>query len=270
MVLYLTEGLLTESVSGDEVINAIDNRVGVLITYEGENNPHTGKRYIEPYVYGATSRNNQAIRAYQYYGDTKKGAPKWKLFRLDRIQSWEPTNNHFELEPKARGWAAQAFHGYDKSLPIIYRVVELGEEPQTDYERLMAITKQIQQNKPININQLNKPTEVNKPKQNVQKGPIGSNKPQTGISNPEANKEPKQAPNPLNNNGEPKLNTSQSPVKQEPKQNGPIIGNASNPDENKAEDLMSNDQFRDMLKRNLEITRKEKEKRGFDLNNGDI
>ena len=262
---------MKEAVSGDEVSKSIEDRVGVLITYKGENNEHTGVRYIEPYVYGSTSKNNPAIRAYQYYGDTKTGVPRWKLLRLDRIESWQPTENKFEIEPQARGWAAQSFNGNDKSLPSIFKVVELGESPLTDLERLRARTKQLKQNKPVNINQLvqkEKPIQQNtlKPQNKQQKGPIGDNIPDNGYVNPET--EVKTEPStPLNNDGTPKTNTTQPPVKQEPQKNGPITGDPTNPEENKAEDLMSNDQFRDMIKRNLEITDKEKSKKANLQNN---
>ena len=74
-----------------------------------------------------------------------------------------------------------------------------------------------------------------------------------------------QTSTPLNTNGTPKNDETQPPVRQEPKANGPVSGNPTNPKENNPDELMSNDQFRDMLKRNLELTDKEKEKRGFKL-----
>ena len=265
MVLYLTEDILNESVSGDEVINAIDNRVGVLIKYKGDDNEHTGVRYIEPYVYGVTSANNPAIRAYQYYGDTKTGVPAWKLLRLDRIESWKPTNNVFDLEPQARGWAAEAFNGNDKLLPNIYRVVQLGEEPITDMDKLKARTRQLKQGNTVNIKDFDKVKQNGEEKN--QSGPIGNNQPNFGVDNPEANSVKKDMSTPLNTDGTPKNNESQPPVRQPKKSNGPVIDDATNPEKNNPEELMSNDQFRDMLRRNLDITKKEKEKRKSDLKN---
>lgn len=266
MILYINENILNESVSGDDVIKAINDRVGVLITYNGEDNEHHGVRYIEPYVYGLTTANNPAIRAYQYYGDTKRGVPAWKLLRLDRIESWEPTENKFEIEPQARGWAAQAFNGDDKLLPTIYCVVELGRNPESDLDKLRARTRQLQQSKPVNINNINnigsKPNQNNK-----QSGPLGKNEPDIGTNKPIDNDDNKKASTPLNTNGTPKNDTSKPPVMKEPKSNGPIVGDATNPDENKAEDLMSNSQFADMLRRNLELTNKERNRRGLNLKN---
>jgi hypothetical protein len=269
VVLYLTEGILNESVSGDEVINAIDNRVGVLIRYSGENDEHRGVRYIEPYVYGLTTKGNPAIRAYQYYGDTKRGVPAWKLLRLDRIDLWQPTDTKFDIEPQARGWAAQAFNGNDKLLPTIYKVVELNDNPQTDLERLRARTRQLQNSKPLNINQINQQktqTEMPVDNQTKKSGPVGVNKPNIGTNPPVNVQQNKNTPSPVNQDGTPKNNETQPPVKQEPKQNGPIVGDTTNPNENKPTELMSNDKFKEMLRRNLDITDKEKEKRGFSIN----
>lgn len=263
MVLYLNESILNESVSGDDVSSAIDNRVGVLITYNGENNEHSGVRYIEPYVYGATTKNNPAIRAYQYYGDTKTGVPEWKLFRLDRIQSWQPTGNKFDIEPQARGWAAQAFNGQDKLLPTIYKVVDLNENPTTDLEKMQARTRQLQQSQPININQIQQQQQTTSPVKQEPKvnGPLGNNNPKTGEEKPEDIGSYPQKTQPIDNNTQ-----VISQGNQNNKVIGPISGNEKNTQKNNPNELMSNDQFRDMLKRNLGITQKEKNKRGVDMN----
>lgn len=257
MVLYLTEGALNESVSGNEVIKAIDGRYGVLIRYSGEDNWHTGVRYIEPYVYGLTKAGNPAIRAYQYYGDTKKGVPKWKLFRLDRVDSWQPTDTRFDVEPQARGWAAEAFHGNDMLMSEIFDVVDLGEEPVTDLERLRARTRQLKQGKPVNMKDI---TSVN---QQRKTGPVGDNTPSTGAESPEPASQSVRTSSPVNTDGTQKQDVEQPPVKQEPKASGPITGDATNPDEVKADELMSNDEFMKMLRRNLERTEKEKNKAGL-------
>jgi len=259
VILYLSEGLLKESVGGDEVIDAIDKRTGVLITYSGEDNWHAGPRYIEPYVYGVTSKGNPAIRAYQYYGDTKKGVPNWKLFLLDRVDSWKPTGETFDLEPQARGWAAQAFHGNDKMLPTIYKVVELDEEPVTDLEKMRARTRQLQKGTPVNISQIK-----STPNAKRQSGPVGQNKPETGVPNPEPTQQVQSAP--LNQDGTNKAPGVQPPVQQKPQQSGPIV---DEPQQQQQPDNMPMDseEFRKMLQRNLAITDKEKAKRGFSLSN---
>lgn len=261
MVIYLNEGVLNESIGGDKVEEAINKRLGVLITYKSKadkSNNHTGVRYIEPYVYGLTKANNEAVRAYQYYGDTKRGVPKWKLLRLDSIESWELTSETFDVEPRARGWAAQAFNGNDKLLPVIYCVVDLNQNGvQSDLDILRARTRKLKNSKPVNI------SDINGVKTKNVTGPIDMSKPDVGIKNTST---PSRNENtPLNTDGSNKNDASTPPIKQEPQKNGPIVGDVSNPEENKAEDLMSNDDFANMIKRNLELTRKEKEKRNRDL-----
>ena len=271
MVLYLTEGLITESVSSNEVSNAIQNREAILITYNDETSKsRQGVRYIEPYVFGATKTGNPCIRAYQYWGDTRRGVPKWKLFRLDRIQSWEPTGEVFELEPKASGWAAQAYnHNGDNSMSDVYLTVDLGEEkPLTDYERLKAKTRQLQTGRRVNINQIN-------PNQNIRQssvvqqpqkasGPINNN------TNADAETQVKQSsPVDITTKSQPQSPHAQPEnTKTEPTQKveGPINDKEqttplqTNPTTNST-NPMSDDEFRKMIQRNLEITQKEKEKR---------
>ena len=94
----ILQNILSESVSSKAVNDAIDNQYQVEIEYDEEGSDAKGKRIIEPYAYGITSAGNEVIRGFQYFGNTKRGIPKWKLFRLDRITSWNPTNNKFNLE----------------------------------------------------------------------------------------------------------------------------------------------------------------------------
>lgn len=259
MILYLTEDIINEAVSGSEVVDAINNRKAVLINYADENASHTGKRYIEPYVYGVTKAGNPCIRAYQYWGDTKRGVPKWKLFRLDRIQSWEPTNDTFEIEPKARGWAAQAYNSNgDNSMADVYKTVELGEEPQTDYERLKASTRQIKSRTPININNIDLNAQRQKPQtQPAQAGPVGNRQPGNRIQSPiEPEQNPQQEPSSVD--AETNANNQ---AQQEPNVNGPVVNEPIDPQKTSSDELMSNDDFRRMLQRNLEITDQEKQRR---------
>lgn len=287
MVLYLTEGILNESVGGDKVIESLNKRIAVLINYADKDSSHTGKRYIEPYVYGLTKKGNPAIRAYQYWGDTKRGVPKWKLFRLDRIISWEPTEEVFDLEPNARGWAAEAFNNNgDGSLIEIFKIVDLKQKPLTDYEKLKARTRKLQNSKPVNINDfLNKKNQTNtgpvEPIQTEapQQGPITgdttnptSNKPEDlmgddnfmkmlqrnlEITAHEKNKKFKRPANP-----EPEIDSNiEEPVETTPVNSGPIIDNNKETPNQSANNPMDSDEFRKMLQRNLEITAQEKSRR---------
>lgn len=93
--------LILEGVSDDEVVNAINGKYNVNITYDDypEANPSVppSKRYIQVYNFSETKAGNKAIRAFQIFGGSKttprQGA--WKIFRLDRIRSWQPTKVKF-------------------------------------------------------------------------------------------------------------------------------------------------------------------------------
>jgi hypothetical protein len=93
--------LLTENVSDQQVLDAIKGKYNVNITYDDYPNAAQSvppsKRYIQVYNLSETKSGNKAIRAFQIFGGSKT-TPKsgtWKIFRLDRIRSWEPTKMKF-------------------------------------------------------------------------------------------------------------------------------------------------------------------------------
>ena len=59
------------------------------------------------------------------------------------------------------------------------------------------------------------------------------------------------------------LNTDidNKPVEQEPNVDGPVVNEPVNAQNSSADELMSNDEFRKMLQRNLDITNQEKQRR---------
>lgn len=107
--------VLTEEVDPKDVNHAINNKKRVVIRYNDEGKKDgsgrsEGARFIEPYVYGYTKSGNPCFRAYQYNGSSFRGVPKWKLFRLDRVISWEEMNSHFTVEPRENGWNAELYN----------------------------------------------------------------------------------------------------------------------------------------------------------------
>ena len=275
MVLYLTEGLTTESVTSSDVSSALRNREAILITYDDETSKaQRGIRYIEPYVLGLTKAGNPCIRAYQYWGSTRRGVPKWKMFRLDRIMSWKPTGETFELEPQARGWAAEAYNNNgDNSMSQVYMTVDLQDyEQMSDYEKLKAKTRQLQNGKRLNINQLNPNAQVSRKQSVIQQQPKKQG-PIKNDNNDEAENVVKQnSPTNMDTKDNTQDSVTQKPSIQEPtpKQDGPIVDKeqtqtqgikqVSNPTVN-SDKPMTDDDFRKMLQRNLEITRQERERR---------
>lgn len=208
---HILKNILTESVTPNDVNDAIDNKVQVIINYSDEENRAPNKRLIEPYAYGMTKGGNAVLRAYQYDGDTFRGKPKWKMFRLDRIQSWQPTEQHFNASPKERGWQAEDYNEQgDNNMTTVFNQVKFdydqtSNNPYQKGSQLYNIRKKtdnLKQSTPIKIDQM----------QNNKIGPITPN-----------------------------TQLSQTAQQQ--------------------------DDFQKMLKRNLDITRKEKEKKGFSLSN---
>jgi predicted DNA-binding transcriptional regulator YafY len=101
--------VLTESVSVDDVKAAIDEKYNVNILYRDYDDQPPSKRYIQVYNFSKTTGGNDAIRAYQIFGASKKGNKNghWKIFRLDRIEGWFPTKFKWG-KPISR---------YDQSIP---------------------------------------------------------------------------------------------------------------------------------------------------------
>lgn len=95
----IVDELLNESVDVKSLNNSIDRTYNVTITYRGEDGEHTGPRLIQPVAYGTTKVGFPAIRAFQPNGDTNSRVPSWKLFRVDRIESWDPHPDQVFDEP---------------------------------------------------------------------------------------------------------------------------------------------------------------------------
>jgi len=62
------------------ICNAIKSRRQISIVYD------KGVRIIDPYLIGTTTAGNEALRAYQTGGYSKRGGlPDWRLFTLKKI-----------------------------------------------------------------------------------------------------------------------------------------------------------------------------------------
>lgn len=101
--------LLNEEVAFNAVLDAIQNKYQVRIRYDdgqgaAAGNPK-GSRVIKPFAIGTTKKGYPVVRAFQEGGGSRKGAPNWKFFRLDRITSWIPMKNKkfFEAPPSSFG-----------------------------------------------------------------------------------------------------------------------------------------------------------------------
>lgn len=87
----LTE--LTQGTEDDSIIDAIKGCKRMRISYDDHKDKVISKakgkreRNILPIVYGLLKNGKPAVGAFQTYGSTKRGVPKWKLFLLDNIYS---------------------------------------------------------------------------------------------------------------------------------------------------------------------------------------
>ena len=124
----IVKEVLKEGVDVKSVNDAIDRTYEVLINYRGESGEHTGQREIQPVAYGTTKAGFPAIRAFQPNGDTSSRVPSWKLFRLDRIESWEPQPENVFDEPP--GFNQQVLGRFnpngDESMSQVFKVASFG------------------------------------------------------------------------------------------------------------------------------------------------
>jgi len=101
---YIIRDLLLEQDSKISTLRqAIIDRKPISIQYSGPpDEVLSGPRYdIEPVIMGVNAKSgNSVIWAYVFKGVSKSGIPGWKMFRLDRIQSIDPsglTSDSFKL-----------------------------------------------------------------------------------------------------------------------------------------------------------------------------
>lgn len=99
----IIRGIINENASSDEVLDAINNKYHVRINYddgmEDNGGNSKGTRVIQPVALGTTKKGHPVVRAFQVNGNSRRGAPKWKFFRLDRIVSWRPMRNKKFFSP---------------------------------------------------------------------------------------------------------------------------------------------------------------------------
>ena len=184
----LKEAILEESADVNDVTSAIDNHTRVIINYHSKGDDKaSGPRVIEVYAYGVTSAGNPVIRAFQPYGDTTSKVPSWKMFRLDRIVEWQPTEQHFSKPASDYYGGVGSFNpNGDNTMASVYKVAKFGDDDmddnamkkisksgtpkmndvfKTDTERRMERTRE-QLSNPIKLSDLQ-----NSPKEKSQPGP---------------------------------------------------------------------------------------------------
>lgn len=143
----LQEILLNESVSVNDIDDAMDNHKRIIINYHSKGEDvATGARVIEVYAYGLTKAGNPVIRAFQPYGDTTSRVPSWKFFRLDRISAWKETGQTFS-QP-----ASDIYRGLgdfnpddDRTMSVVYKIASFGDYNEPSDEIVVNTNPKLKQ-----------------------------------------------------------------------------------------------------------------------------
>jgi len=131
MKLYnIFEQLILEGVEEQNVNDAIDNKYMVNIMYSDSPETPPTNRYLQVYAYGLSKAGNRVIRAYQLGGQSKSGFDKsrWKLYRLDRISQWSPTQMKWHRPIQGHDVNAKEFKFRDKEMSTIYNMVTFDQK----------------------------------------------------------------------------------------------------------------------------------------------
>lgn len=126
MKLYnIFEQLILEGNEDQAVNDAINNKYMVNIMYSDSPDEPPTKRYLQVYAYGLSKAGNRVIRAYQLGGNSKSGFDKsrWKLYRLDRISGWDPTNMKWYRPIQAYDVSVPEYKFRDKEMTKIFNSV---------------------------------------------------------------------------------------------------------------------------------------------------
>jgi hypothetical protein len=130
MKLYNTvKSLILEVASIDSIVNAIKTKDKIIIYYDGDEPGGRGLRNIEPVCFGYSKAGNPVLRAWDEEGAShtaykgEQPLPGWRLFRVDKIQSFRPSGDKFN-QPKP-GYNPRG----DKSMTRVIINAVFGNQP---------------------------------------------------------------------------------------------------------------------------------------------
>lgn len=121
------------------VQDAIANKNYVRIRYDDEDYEKDSKsrmgtrknsRLIMPFALGTSKAGNTVLRAFQVNGGTRRGAPGWKEFIIDKIINWATmSRKQFHQTPDELGFDnAQPFNKYgDKGMTNIIQLADFSD-----------------------------------------------------------------------------------------------------------------------------------------------
>lgn len=90
----------------DSIMDSIKNKRITVMYYDGDEPGGKGNREIEPVAFGYSKAGNQVLRAWDFLGASHtdflgtQPLPGWRLFRVDKIMTYIPTDEKFnEIRP---------------------------------------------------------------------------------------------------------------------------------------------------------------------------
>ena len=100
------KSLLNEVASLNDIQDSIRKKIVVTVYYDGDEPGGKGYRRIEPVCVGYSKAGNLVIRAWDLDGAShtasigEKPLPGWRMFRADKIFTYQPTTDNFtEMRP---------------------------------------------------------------------------------------------------------------------------------------------------------------------------
>ena len=100
------KSLLNEIASLGDIQDSIKKKIVVTIYYDGDIPGGKGYRRIEPVCLGYSKTGNLVLRAWDIDGAShtatigEKPLPGWRMFRADKIFTYQPTADNFtEMRP---------------------------------------------------------------------------------------------------------------------------------------------------------------------------
>ena len=100
------KSLLNEVASLNDIQDSIRKKIVVTVYYDGDEPGGKGYRRIEPVCVGYSKAGNLVIRAWDLDGAShtasigEKPLPGWRMFRADKIFTYQPTTDNFtEVRP---------------------------------------------------------------------------------------------------------------------------------------------------------------------------
>ncbi len=100
-LLTTFKSLLTEISSLGDIQDSINKKIVVTVYYDGDIPGGKGYRRIEPVCVGYSKAGNLVVRAWDIDGAShtatigEKPLPGWRLFRADKIFTYQPTTDTF-------------------------------------------------------------------------------------------------------------------------------------------------------------------------------